>query len=236
MRVPGAFNLGCEITNVRSIAHIRASCFKCQHSCFVRWEQNPTTAPCSKAGLQERADMNQRACDTCIFLPFTTSSDFSIMNPQVRNLEAKAKMSPWFWNSALRLMDFRIWVFWFLDCMTHWVFKEPPLMMAPFTWIIKFPPGLRTTVSTFGRLRNQWLCTMWATLFHCEALLHLLLVLMGPDRDAMRPKAEHRKELRGPGQGCHTRAGQHEAEGRHSWRHNDSLILFSPSSAQPLLL
>lgn len=72
-------------------------------------------------------------------------------------------------------------------------------------------------------------------MLRCEALLHLLLVLMGPDGDAKMPKAEHRKELSGPGQCCHTRAGQNEAEGKHSWRHNDSLILFSPSSDQPLL-
>lgn len=170
------------------------------------------------------------------FCSFYHQLRFLYHEPSVQESGSKSKNVSLILKQCPKTHGFQDLVFWFLDCMTHWVFKEPPLLRAPFTWAIKFPPGLRTTVSPSKRRRNEWLCTVWATLFRCEALLHLLLVLRGPDRDAKMPKTEHRKELSSPGQGCHTKAGQNEAEGRHSWRHNDSLIPFSPSSDQPLLL
>lgn len=152
------------------------------------------------------------------------------MKPKFRNLKAKAKakMSPWVWNSALLLMDFRIWFFYFFDCMTPWVFKEPATR-GPFIWIIKFPPGLRTMVPISG---------MTEDLLSLHSLSKLVLLwdfalpgLDGPRNGATEMlKVKHKKELCRPGQGCPPRPGRvRQRGGTHA-----SLLVFKWFLAQGL--
>lgn len=115
------FRLACEFI-VRLIADIRASCLKCQHSCFVGGEQNPSTAPCSKSGLQENADYEPRASHHIRFCSFCHQLRFLLNETQVQESGSKAQCPPGFWNSTLVLRGTRTWY-----SVTHWVFREPPL-------------------------------------------------------------------------------------------------------------
>lgn len=87
------FRSACERIG-RLIADIRASCLKCLHSCFVGGEQNPATAPCSKAALQENADYEPRGSQHIRLCSFCHQLRFLLNEPQVQESGSKSTMPP----------------------------------------------------------------------------------------------------------------------------------------------
>lgn len=154
------------------MADIRASCWKCQRSCFARWEQNLTTAPVLRLGCKEMLTVSQWAHHTFIFaqqaqIPVWWNLFSTIWKQKQKCTPGSERVLYHFYSRISGSCGI-------FDCMTK-VFKELP-MRAPFTCIIKLPPRLRTIVPTSKWLQISTLCPVWATPSRCEALLHPVLV------------------------------------------------------------